>query len=396
MNPLSTAELTLAALLAIVSFVWLALIGATFLGLRSMRTARGVPAERDAAPPSCTIVLAARDEAERIEQTIRRALAQTGVRLQVIAVDDRSTDGTPKILTRLAEENDRFVSVRVDALPAGWLGKCHALHDGAKRATGDWLLFIDADTWLEPGAASAGISLAARTGAGHICFAPAMASTTLPGRATLLAGMSLYAVRALGVHSERLGAYMGVGAYNLIDARVYRSFGGHEALRMDILDDVKLALLANRAGARTRTAFAPDLVEVEWAGSARGFVRLLEKNAFATQNYSPVRTACFASAAIVSMLTPMAAIGIAALTDSPLVLAMALACIAVYLANAVPAAIIARRFGWGPGGALLAPFGHWVVLAAGLNSAFRTLRAGGVSWRETFYPLADLRKGLVR
>jgi hypothetical protein len=165
---------------------------------------------------------------------------------------------------------------------------------------------------------------------------------------------------------------------------------------MDILDDVKLALLANRAGARTRTAFAPDLVEVEWAGSARGFVRLLEKNAFATQNYSPVRTACFASAAIVSMLTPMAAIGIAALTDSPLVLAMALACIAVYLANAVPAAIIARRFGWGPGGALLAPFGHWVVLAAGLNSAFRTLRAGGVSWRETFYPLADLRKGLVR
>jgi GT2 family glycosyltransferase len=395
MNSLSTPELTLAALLATVSFVWLSLVIATFLGLRSMRVAPGASA-RIGAQPSCTIVLAARDEAERIEQTIRRALAQTGVRLQVIAVDDRSSDDTPKILARLANENEHFVSVRVDALPTGWLGKCHALHEGAKHATGDWLLFIDADTWLEPGAASAGIALAARTGAGHVCFAPAMASTTLPGRATLLAGMSLYAVRALGVHSARMGAYMGVGAYNLIDARTYRSFGGHEALRIDILDDVKLALLANRAGARTRTAFAPELVEVEWAGSARGFVRLLAKNAFATQNYSALRTVFFATAAIVSMVTPIASIAIATLTDNSLLRGVALACIAAYLAGVLPAAIIARRFGWGLGDALLAPFGHWVVLAAGVNSAVCTLRAGGVSWRETFYPIADLRKGLVR
>lgn len=395
MTTLSTPELALTSLLALVSIVWLFLTIATLLGLRSMREA---PREPDNAndEPSCSIIFAARDEAQRIEQTVRRALAQRGVRLQVIAVDDRSSDDTPAILARLAEENDRFVSVRIDTLPDGWLGKCHALHEGAKRATGEWLLFIDADTWLEPGAASAGIALAQRHQAGHVCLAPAMASTTLPGRATLIAGTCLLAVRALGVHSRHFPGYMGVGAYNLIDAHAYRSFGGHEPLRMDILDDVRLALLANRAGARTRTAFAPELVEVEWAGSARGFIRLLAKNAFATQRYSAVMTTLFAIAATLSLLAPIASVLIAFLAESPILRGAALACIAAHLAGVVPASLIARRFKWGIVGAVLAPFGYWVVLLAGVNSAVRTIRAGGVSWRETFYPIADLRKGLVR
>ncbi len=395
MSTLSTPELALVALLATVSFVWLSLAIATLLGLRSLRDAPREPVRADD-EPSCSIVFAARDEAERIEQTVRRALAQRGVRLQVIAVDDRSTDDTPAILARLANDDNRFVSVRIDQLPEGWLGKCHALHEGAKHATGEWLLFIDADTWLEPGAAAAGIALAQRHNAGHVCLAPAMASTTLPGRATLIAGTCLLAVRALGVHSRLLPGYMGVGAYNLIAAHTYRSFGGHEPLRMDILDDVRLALLANRAGARTRVAFAPELVEVEWAGSARGFVRLLAKNAFATQRYSAVMTALFTIAATISLVTPLASIPIALLVENPALRAAALACVVSYLAGIIPAACISRRFDWGVAGAVLAPLGYWIVLLAGVNSAARTLRNGGVSWRETFYPIADLRKGLVR
>src|SRR5947209_5805745 len=91
-------------------------------------------------PVRCSVVVAARDEEARIAETVRRLLAQRGVRVEVIAVDDRSTDRTGDILRRLAAEDARVQVVRVDVLPEGWLGKCHACHVGASAATGDWIL----------------------------------------------------------------------------------------------------------------------------------------------------------------------------------------------------------------------------------------------------------------
>src|SRR5262245_50611517 len=105
------------------------------------------PAER---PRRCSVVVAARNEEARIEQSIRRLLGQRGVDLELIVVNDRSTDRTGEILGRLALEDSRLRVKRVDVLPEGWLGKCHACHIGAGAATGDWILFTDADCWLKP------------------------------------------------------------------------------------------------------------------------------------------------------------------------------------------------------------------------------------------------------
>jgi hypothetical protein len=396
MTTFTTPELVGAIALGLAACAWATCVVVSLLGLGSMPDATSPPTDDSVDAPSVSIVLAARDEAARVEQTVRRALAQTNVRAQVIAIDDRSTDGTGAILERLAREDERLAALRVDSLPDGWLGKCHALHVGARCATGEWLLFIDADTWLAPGAARAGIDLALRTNAGHVCFAPSMASTTLPGRATLLAGMALMACNAWSVHARWLPGYMGVGAYNLVRADVYRSFGGHEPLRMEVLDDVKLGLLANRAGARTGVTFAPELVEVEWAGSARGFVRLLEKNAFATQGFSTTRTIVLATLGAALLLSPWVGLLVTMIASHPFVRAAGVAVVVAHLATLLPSALIARRFGWGAQSVVASPLGFWVALLAGVNSAARTLAAGGVRWRETFYPLKALRRGLVR
>lgn len=396
MPPLTPPELVAAITMGVCALPWIACAATSLLGLRSMPDPRAVRDDAAIDPPGVTILLAARDEAARIEQTVRRALAQTRVRARVVAVDDRSTDQTGAILDRLARENDRLTALRVDSLPDGWLGKCHALHLGAQHATSEWLLFIDADTWLEPGAARAGIDLAARTGAGHVCFAPSMASTTIPGRATLLAGMTLMACNAWSVHTRWLPGYMGVGAYNLVRTDAHRSFGGHEPLRMEVLDDVKLGLLANRAGARTRVALAPELVEVEWAGSARGFLKLLQKNAFATQGFSTARTTVLAALGVLLLGAPWVGLLVAIDASRPLVRTAGVAALGAHLATLIPSALIARRFGWGALSIALSPLGYWVALIAGVNSAARTLAAGGVRWRETFYPLKALRRGVVR
>src|SRR4051812_36019705 len=91
----------------------------------------------------CSVVIGARDEEARIEQTIHHLLAQRGVELEIIVVDDRSRDRTGEILRQLRKEDSRVQVKRVDVLPEGWLGKCHACHIGARQTTGDWILFTD-------------------------------------------------------------------------------------------------------------------------------------------------------------------------------------------------------------------------------------------------------------
>ena len=124
------------------------------MGAEAARAGGDMP-ERDVdgsnkEPVRCSVIVAARDEEARLEDTVRHLLAQRGVAVEVIVVDDRSQDRTGDILRRLASEDARVQPRRVDVLPDGWLGKCHACHLGASAATGEWILFTDADCWLKP------------------------------------------------------------------------------------------------------------------------------------------------------------------------------------------------------------------------------------------------------
>ena len=92
-----------------------------------------------------SVVLAARNEADRIEKTVRGLLRQQEVNLEIVIVDDRSSDQSSEILRKLAAEDKRVQVIRVDVLPPGWLGKCHACYLGANVTSGEWILFTDAD-----------------------------------------------------------------------------------------------------------------------------------------------------------------------------------------------------------------------------------------------------------
>lgn len=386
--------LALTLVFALVAIAWVAIALPACVGLATMPRLPSAPPHEG--PPRVTILLAARDEQERIEQTVLRALAQRAIDHEVIVADDRSTDDTPRILASIAQRDPRLRVVRIDELPEGWLGKCHALHTASAHAGAERLVFIDADTWLTDTAVARAVALAKRLGARHLCLAPSHASTTLPGRATLLAGTALLGVRAFFLNRDLPTGYMGIGAFNMIDAALYRSFGGHEHLRLEVVDDVKLGLLARKAGARSRLATAYADVEVEWAGSARAFVGVLRKNAFATQNFSLLRTGALSLCALLALAAPLAAIPFLTLAERPGLRLAALACVLAHLSTILPGLLGARTLGWKPLDAALTPLAFWVILVAGVNSAARTLADGGVRWRETFYPLRALRRGVVR
>src|SRR5438270_12614 len=267
-----------------VALAWLALAASTLRGVRAIKDLPRAGAGAGS-PPRVSVVVAARNEGGRIETTGRRLLAQEGVALEVIAVNDRSTDGTGEALRRVAAADPRLKVLRVDALPESWLGKCHACHLGAQAAAGEWLIFTDGDVWMKPDVIARAVGAAVADGADHVCLFFGMSRGTLAARACfLIAGMSL-AKAAARLGTRRPDGYMGIGAFNLVRAAAYREAGGHVPLRLTVCDDWMLGLLLRRAGRSTRAFLAGADLEADWFASPLGMVRALEKNYFAARDY---------------------------------------------------------------------------------------------------------------
>ncbi|TVQ59194.1 MAG: glycosyltransferase [Phycisphaerales bacterium] len=365
------------------------------------------PTNDPTSPPTVAVLLAARDEASRIGETVRRLCAQRGVDLRIIIVDDRSVDGTGDAARAAAQNDPRVQVLRVNDLPEGWLGKCHALHVGAQHvADAEWLLFTDADAWMHETVIARAVAHAQREDAHHLCLMPGFHETTRWGRAAVLCAALGYLQRAAFTHRDAGRGAIGVGAFNLVRADAYRAIGGHEPLRMEVLDDVKLAMLVRAhapkvapgsaprgggnsgGGGRSRVAFATSDVEVEWGGSALGLVRILEKNFFALFHYNlPL--------ALLVIFGGLGAWALALVGPllSPVFGALALGAMALSIA---PAAIVARAHRWSVLDAIISPLAAPVLLLAAANSTIRTLRDGGVRWRGVLYPLRELRSGVVR
>jgi hypothetical protein len=336
----------------------------------------------------CSVVMAARNEEARIEQTIRRLLAQQHVELELIVVDDRSTDRTTDILKRIAAEESRLKIKRVDTLPDDWLGKCHACHIGATAAANEWILFTDADCWLNPDVIARAFLAAQAHGADHVTLTSGLANCTVGLKAFHLLFLISVSNWFSGVNRDRQRSYMGIGAFNLVRAEAYRQCGGYERLRLTILDDMRLGLLLRRAGKRTRAFMGAEDATCHWGSTVWDAIGLMEKNFFATVDYQIglVIAGSFFTILVFGVL----AFGI--LSRTPIGLAAAMSPFSL----AIPAGILARRAEVSWVAVLCVPFIFPIFLLAVLNSTFVTLRRGGVRWRDTFYSLETLRAGNVR
>ena len=187
-------------------------------GNRRMRHLSELPGEGD--PPSVSVVIAARDEEHRLEQALRSVLAQDHPHLEVIVVDDRSSDGTADILRRLQEQHPLLRVLRVDELPSGWLGKTHAQQRGGEAAQGELLLFTDADVVFEPSAVRLAALYLARERLDHLTVAPRVLAPTRPVEALVGAFTVLFCQwsRPWRARDPRSHHYVGIGAFNLVRA----------------------------------------------------------------------------------------------------------------------------------------------------------------------------------
>lgn len=377
------------------ALVALALLWAawTLHDLVAVRRLPGLPALPDGAaatPPRVDAVFAVRDDRADATAAARTLLDQRGVDLRVVAVDDRSTDGTGEALAVLAAAEPRLRCAAVRTLPDGWLGKPHALTLGvaATRADTPWLLFGDGDTRLAPDAVARAIAAAEAHGADHVCLLPQHRDTTWAGRACLLAFHLTVQRRIAQVNARRQRGFVGTGAFTLVRRDAYRGIGGHEALRFEALDDVMLGALLFRAGFRTRAWLAPDAFSIAWGRTPRDLVRVVTKNMFAVLRY---RTALAAAAITAGFALPLGSL-FAPLWAGP---AGWWPC-AAYLATGLPGVLLARRMGWEASTGLAVPLSRLLLPVAMAVSTATTLARAGIVWRGTRYALADLRARMVR
>ncbi len=343
--------------------------------------------------PRVSVIVPACNEEDNIEQTLLQLLILDYDNYEIIAVDDRSTDRTGAIMDQIAataEPKQRLKVIHVDELPSGWMGKTHAMWTASLQADGEWLLFTDADVLFKPDALRRALTCAETEGADHLVMFPYMIMKR-PGEKMMIAFFQMLFVfghRPWKVADPDTKDHMGVGAFNLIRRPVYDAIGTYQRLRMEVLDDMKLGKVVKNAGYAQRTAFGGDLISIRWARGAMGVVRNLTKNFFALMSFQWPRA--LLSCLGLAFLNLMPFIGVV-LAHGRARLPYAVAMLAMFLIYAG----MSRKSAIPPYYFLLHPISTLLFVYTMLRSMLLTLGRGGVVWRGTFYPLAELKKGMV-
>lgn len=339
--------------------------------------------------PSVRIVVAARDEAVDVEEAVATFVGQDYPNLEVVVVNDRSSDGTGEILERIAATEPSLHVKHISQLPDDWLGKNHALHVGALDATSDWLLFTDADVSLHPATLRRAIALAEKRKIDHLTCSPALigGSWLLQSLVAFFSLVFVLFVQPVRAANPRSKAHVGLGAFNLVRTEAYRAVGGHSRIPLRPDDDLQLGKIVKQAGFRQMLAFGHGMVEVPWYRTVGEMARGLEKNSFAPFEYNLFAVLVAGVLYNFTFILPYVGLVFASSVAARLMFAGAI------LAMLIVAGGNGKKTTGRPWlSAFTLPLAAVIYIWIFLRAIVLTLWRGGIVWRDHFYPLAALRR----
>lgn len=382
-------DVGLLALAATTCLVWAAFAIDAYRGRTAMSYVREMPLIEGvalAALPRVSVIVPARNEALYVESALGSILALEYLDLEVIAVDDRSDDATGEVLDKMAASDRRLKVIHIAELPGGWIGKNHALQRGADVASGELLLFTDADVVFERTLLARAVAFLLARRFDHLTM-PADVRVASPALELFVATFAVLFngyFRPWRVGDPRSSAAVGFGTFNLVRRAAYERAGGHAALAMDPLDDVRLAVNLKGSGAVPHCAVAGSFLSVEWYPSLAAAFRGLEKNTLGAVNYSVPLLVAGGLAQMVMLVWPFVAVLVTAGATQ-------------WLNVATVGTIAALQIGMLRETSLrlwtvpLLPLGVLLVQTCFARAAVLALWRGGIYWRGTFYRLDDLR-----
>lgn len=380
--------MTISLIISLASFsmvAYAAVVAAS--GLLKMKRLGDVQADNSSGSPRVSIVVPACNEEEHIEKAVLSLLVQEYDNLEIIIINDRSSDNTGAVLENVRRLHPELKIHTIAELSDGWMGKSHALAQGAKLATGEFLLFTDADVIMEKTTISRAVNYCVANQLDHLALL--FKNTTrgwLLNSLILDSGMGLFlAFKPWKVCQRRSKYFIGIGAFNMVKKSVYRTIGGHGSIRMHPIDDVMLGKIIKASGYQQDCLMGQDYVVVPWYDSVREMVNGLLKNTFSVLHYRLAFVPLQLVLIFVVNIFPL----LGGVLGEGLVQQICLFSLAVRLAAFYGGLKILRLPVWYLAGSFLTPFISAYIIA---KSAYVTTIHNGIFWRGRFYPLRDLKK----
>lgn len=342
--------------------------------------------------PRLSIVIPARNEEKTIRAALETVITTEYPNLEIIVVNDRSTDSTGTILDVFKEFHSNVKVVHIKSLPSGWLGKNHALHQGATHVSKDskWILFTDADVHFQRMALKRAVSMAEQGSLDHLTILPRMDEHSHILGIVLLATLTAFMMfmKPWKVRSSA-GYYAGIGPFNLVRASFYNQHGGHSMLKMRPDDDMMLGKHIKKSGGVSDYAFSNGEIHFSWYESVTELINGLSKNTYANLEYSLVVTAVAVILHLVMFIWPFFAVvtttsGIIRLMSSVSILSMF--GVAYFVSMNVRGSLVY---------AIGIPIGILVVVYILIRTVIVTHYQGGIVWRDTLYHLKELKANVV-
>jgi chlorobactene glucosyltransferase len=380
----------LTGLLWLIAFAWLAGVVLTLYGL-----SRKAPlSQTNHAPmkpsdvPLVSVLVPARNEERRVlADCMRSILAQDYARFEVIAVNDRSTDATAEILETFARNDERLRVVTGEEPPAGWLGKPYAMQQAFNHARGEWILATDADMIFHEAALRSAVESTLEAKGDAMSLIPHFEASSfwervmIPTWAWVLLMFTLF----YRVRNPKSPGAVGIGGFFLMRRTVLEDLGGYEALKDEVMEDVRLAEMIKRSGARLCTEYAPDLLSTRMYSNFGEMWECSTKNWFAGMKFSLP----FALSGVVSMylmcvvptlIALASAIGIVAGVSADLWQLFIPAALS-WLLQVVVLAMASMSSKVSPAYALTSPLGLSLLYAMLFDSTIRITFGKGVTWK---------------
>lgn len=366
--------------------LWTASAALLLTGSRKIAYLSRVPLTRADEAPAVAIILAVKDEEADLENALQSLCALRYPHYRILVVNDRSTDGTAAILERMAARDPRIEVLTISELPAGWLGKNHALYRGYCASGEPWLLFTDGDVQFAPDALQQAMNLVGERSLDHLTVLPQVTSRSWLFRAVMntFALMLDIKLKPWTISDPSSKSSMGVGAFNLVRRSAYERAGTHLLISLRPDDDLQLGARIKGSGGRQDVAYGEGTLWLEWYTSLGQFVNGLMKNMYSVYDY---RLAPALGAALASFLILVLPVPLLLLSGFPYFyggLAILLLQVLIMVGKK------GIRAPWWH--ALLVPFAGAVMVYIILKATTRTIRQGGIYWRDSFYPLSELRK----
>jgi len=376
--------------LCFIAFAWLVIVALTLHGLSRqtplLTTANLRLTAGDA--PLVSVLVPARNEEQRVlEPCIRSILAQDYGNFEVIAVDDRSTDNTGTILKTLAMSDERLRVIEGEELPPGWLGKPYAMQQALSHARGEWILATDADMIFDAAALRTALDRVLETNEDALTLIPRFEAGSFWERVMIPTWEWVFLMFMIfyRINDPKSDGAAAIGGFFLIRRTVLDRAGGYEALKDEVMEDVRLAARIKRVGARLMIERAPALIRTRMYTTFSEMWECSTKNWFSGVNFSfPLALACVVSMYLGGVVPPLLALVSVLATVLGISAGLGLVIVAAgstWLLQVLLMAIASKRSEVSVIYALTAPLGLALIYAMLFDSGIRITTGRGVTWK---------------